>query len=372
MWNMLPWYVWLVLAALLAQLLRLLFFELRLVLYRRWATVDVFPPISVIIAARNEEDNLMAFLPDILQQDYPNYEVIVVDDASADGTEAVVRAWQKRYPHLRLRHIEDHDTFRGRKKYALTLGIKMAQHDLLVFTDADCRPASRGWLRAYASAFVGHRLVLGYGAYSPSDKFSFANFFIRSDTLLIALQYMSTAVAGMPYMGVGRNLGYHKDLFFKGKGFYTHMQLPSGDDDLFVNAAARHTGAAVLLQNEAITLSVPKQTWKEWSLQKMRHTGTFEYYSLASRLLLIFFKGAYLAVWAGGIGLLFTPYFIWGIGVLVSWLLLRWALSYRPAVALGEKRLWYALPLSEFVLMFIYLFLLRRRIIDLLNPWKNT
>jgi glycosyltransferase involved in cell wall biosynthesis len=372
MLEMAPWYVWLAGGIALLQLFKMLWFDLGLALSKPLAFAADLPPLSVIIAARNEEENLMEFLPAILEQDYPEFEVIVVDDASADGTEGVVRAYQKSHPHLRLRHIEDQDIFRGRKKFALTLGIKMAEYEHLVFTDADCRPASTNWLKTYAAAFAAQKLVLGFGGYQATPSFSWLNFFIRTDTLLIGIQYLGAARAGLPYMGVGRNMGYHRKLFFDAKGFYHHMQMPSGDDDLLVNAYGKRVGCAVLLQPESVTLSAPKSSWNEWSKQKQRHVSTFRHYRGWSKLLLIGIKGLFWAFWAGIAALLFTPFWFWAMAFAALFLGLRMAVLRPVARKLGEPRLWAALPLAELVLEIIYLYLMRQRILDLLNPWKKA
>ena len=191
-------------------------------------------PVSVIICAKNEEANLRENLPLIMEQDYPEFEVLVVNDASTDGTEELLRDMKLRYPHLNTTSIVENVHIRQGKKLALTIGIKGATYDWVVLTDADCKPAGRKWLHTMQSNFSRDcHIVLGIGKYDR--KKGLLNILIRFDTLYTALQYTGFAMAGHPYMGVGRNLAYRKSLFFNNKGFASHYELESGDDDLFIN-----------------------------------------------------------------------------------------------------------------------------------------
>ena len=175
-------------------------------------------PVSIIICAKNEEDNLRENLPLILEQEYPEFEVLVVDDASSDGTGEVLREMKTRYPHFRSTAINDNVHIRQGKKLALTIGIKGASHDWVLLTDADCRPAGKKWLKSMQRNFSKDcQIVLGIGKYETRK--GLLNLVIRSETLLTALQYIGFTMAGLPYMGVGRNLAYRKSLFFKNKGF---------------------------------------------------------------------------------------------------------------------------------------------------------
>jgi poly-beta-1,6-N-acetyl-D-glucosamine synthase len=230
-------------------------------------------PISVIICARNEAENLKKNLRSILTQKHSDYEVIVVNDCSTDETDEVLGSYLKESDILRVTTITPDKKFTHGKKLALTVGIKAAKNDWLVFTDADCAPVSNKWLSRLQENFTQTTdIVLGYGGYA--SRKGWLNTYIRFDTLIIALQYFSYALARIPYMGVGRNLAYRKSLFFKNKGFASHYELASGDDDLFINETATNQNTAVEFHPESHTLSVPKLTWAEWLKQKKRHFTT--------------------------------------------------------------------------------------------------
>lgn len=227
-------------------------------------------PISVIIAARNESNNLQEFLDSVLTQDYPNYEVIVINDCSYDNSSDVLKGFTARYKHLKVVELEEDDKYKHGKKFALTIGIKAAINEHLLFTDADCMPVSKHWIEHMQAGFTeGKEIVLGHSPYIKGK--GFLNAFSRFETFFTALQYLAFAIRKNPYMGVGRNMAYTKSLFFKGKGFAAHMHILSGDDDLFVQQNATKTNTQVCLHPDSFVLSPAKATWGEYLRQKFRH-----------------------------------------------------------------------------------------------------
>lgn len=240
------------------------------------------PSVSVIICARNEEDNLREFLPKVLEQDYPNFEVIVVNDASEDNTSQVLDDFAKLYPHLYVTNMPNDINIISRKKLAVTVGVKAAKNELLLMTDADCYPASKDWIRSMVSNVTdGIEFVVGYGDYITER--SIVNRLITYDTLFIAMQYMGFALRGKPYMAVGRNFLYRKSTFYKYKGFAGHLHIVSGDDDLLINKAGNATNTAVATRAESKTMSVAEPTMSKWLLQKSRHLTSSSLYTKSSR-----------------------------------------------------------------------------------------
>lgn len=239
--------------------------------------------ISVVICAKNEAGNLEQFLPRILEQDYPLFEVVVVNDASSDRTEEVLGELAARYKHLRYTNIPPNDRFSHGKKLALTIGLKSAIYEHVLLTDADCYPASGKWLRKMAGRLDSEKsIVLGYGRYEGQK--GGLNVLIRYETVFTAIQYFSFALKGSPYMGVGRNLAYRKSLFFENKGFSRHYHIASGDDDLFVNENANGLNTAIEIDLESHTVSVPKSTLGSWIRQKQRHLLAGNHYNRAARI----------------------------------------------------------------------------------------
>jgi glycosyltransferase involved in cell wall biosynthesis len=269
-------------------------------------------PVSIVVCARNELDNLRRLLPLLLQQDYPaGFEIVLIDDRSRDDTLLYAQQLAQYYPdRFRLVTVDRTPEGFSPKKYALTLGIKAARHAHLLFTDADCIPATNQWVRLMQRGFAqGGRqpqaeVVLGFSAYTEAP--GFLNKLIRYETLLTAAQYLSFAWRGRPYMGVGRNLAYTRGCFQATKGFASHIRLLSGDDDLLVqDAVQQRQRVAVVAEASAHTLSEPASSWGAWWQQKRRHLSAGRRYRLADRFRIGMFIMANALFYFTTIGLLF-------------------------------------------------------------------
>lgn len=244
---------------------------------------EELPPLSVIICAKNESENLRRYLPAILEQDYPVFEVIVINNGSTDDTEDLLTIFEEKYPHLYHSFTPEDARFVSHKKLALTLGIKASKYDWLVFTEANCTPVSRNWLRLMARNFTPKtEIVLGHYRYEEAkgwfhEKVSF-------NALFTAMRYLGFALIGKPYMGIGRNMAYRKELFFKQKGFSTHLNLRRGDDDLFVNQAANGTNTQVELDEEAI-IQLAQPNHRQWKEEQLSYVATSKHFKGSQRYL---------------------------------------------------------------------------------------
>jgi len=247
-------------------------------------------PVSVIICARDEDENIARHLPGVLVQKYAStHEVIVVNDNSVDDSKYILEELKKAFKLLQVVDLKQEAKLISGKKYPLSVGIKEAKHEIVLLTDADCVPASEFWIQKMQDAYVnGTEIVIGYGAYNKRP--GLLNKLIRFETFHSALQYLSFALAGKPYMGVGRNLSYKKDLFLRNKGFSSINHIPGGDDDLFINKVATKHNTAVVIDKEAITLSQPKRSFGQWLRQKTRHYSTARYYKKGNKFLLALYS----------------------------------------------------------------------------------
>lgn len=310
-------------------------------------------PISVIIAARNEEQNLMEFLPLIFEQNYPEFEVIVVNDRSWDESIDVLQAFAKKFENLHVVEISDKGEDGFKKKIAITLGIKAAKHDRLVFIDADCYPSSKDWLANLSSSFIPSKtLILGASPYLKRKGFS--NRLIRFDSCAIAVQYLSFAKAGVPYMGVGRNLSYTQELYDSVRGFKSHYYISSGDDDLFVNEAANKKNTAVVFNKDVLTFSIPKENFRDWWYQKKRHLTTGKLYKFKHKVLLTLYPLSLLFLYASLIVLLFihNQWYI-ALSAFAFRLIIQMLIFTRPFKTMGSKDLLLITPLLELLLLII-------------------
>lgn len=275
-----------ILLALVLLVIYQLFFYFRMLFACRPMVTDASPTagVSVIVCARNEQQNLQDFLHALLTQDYPCFEVIVVDDGSEDDTSAFLERSAREWSNMYHTFVPRGARVISSKKLALTIGIKAAHYDYILLTDADCRPESKYWIREMMSGFVDEstELVLGFSPYFENN--SFLSNIISYDTLFVGLQYMALAKAGHPYMGVGRNMAYRKELFFAHNGFQGLLNERAGDDDLFVNKVATRHNTAVVCTRDSLVWSVPERYWHNWFQQKRRHLSVSSHYKLSSKL----------------------------------------------------------------------------------------
>lgn len=314
-------------------------------------------PVSVIICARDEEANLRANLPLVLEQDYPEYEVVVVNDASVDGTEELLYELKRKYSHLRFTFIRESNHIRAGKKLALTVGIKAAKHDWILLTDADCCPASKHWITFMQRNFTPqNQIVLGYGGFRRGK--GLVNLVSRYESMFIALQYFGMSLAGHPYMGTGRNLAYRRALYFENKGFASHYDLASGDDDLFINEVARKDNTSIEIRPGSFTWSDTEGTCKDWYYQKKRHLTTGPRYRFATKLLIGPEPTSRMLFYITFIGLLaFQVLTIYVLGFFIFRMLLTGVIIKLAMRRLHEKYLLLPSPLLDFALPWVHLFM---------------
>lgn len=297
-------------------------------------------PVSVIVCSRDEDENLARNLPGLLVQQYPStYEVVTVNDNSIDDSKYILQELKRTFKSLNVVELTHEAKLISGKKYPLSIGIREAKHEVLLLTDADCVPASEYWIQKMQDGYSDNiEIVLGYGAYHKAP--GVLNKLIRFETFHTAMQFLSYALAGIPYMGVGRNLSYKKDIFLRNKGFSSINHIPSGDDDLFINKVATKTNTAIVIDPDAITRSVPKTTWGSWLKQKKRHYTTAKYYKPKHKFLL---------------GLYFVTQFLFYPLLAASFILYDWRLAlgvfgirfivqafifYKAMKQMDEKDLW--------------------------------
>ncbi len=328
------------------QVFYYLFFFSRLAFYKKKDTETKPPqmPVSIIVCAFNEEANLLKNLPILLNQHYlkdgkPFFEVVVVNDNSEDDTFYLLNQLQEKYPHLHVVNLTQEAKLISGKKFPLSMGIKSAHCEHLLLTDADCIPSSEHWLSHMAASFSStKKIVLGYSPYTRYK--GWLNKKIQFETAHTAMQYLSYALAGTPYMGVGRNLAYVRELFNTNKGFSSHHHLISGDDDLFINQVANGNNTTICIHPDAFTYSEPKRTTEDWHYQKKRHLSTGTYYKPAHKFLLGSYAFSHFGCWTTLIACIVFPKYILYTAILFAfrWLV-QWVIFQRSFRLLKQKEL---------------------------------
>lgn len=315
---------------------------------------DATPPLSVIIVAKDSASDLQKNLPAIMEQDYPEFETIVVYDRSTrDSSEDVLKILQEKYSNLYYSFIPDSARYISHKKLGITMGIKASRYNWLVFTEPNCCPVSNQWLRQMARNFTtGTDIVLGYSNYEKEK--GWFNRKITFDTLLNAMRYLGMAINGHPYMGNGRNLAYQKELYYQQKGFTNHLTLQRGEDDLFINQTARSKNTRVEVSPESlIRITVPHYQ-KSWREDKLNYTMTSRYFKGFSRYLMGFETCSRLFfLMITFINLLYgilTGIWIVTIISIILWLLrftLQLLIFRKTSITLGERRFYSTLLLFD-------------------------
>ncbi|MFC2100535.1 glycosyltransferase [Bacteroidota bacterium] len=323
-----------------------------------------------MICAKDEYENLKNNLPFILNQDYKDYEVVVVNDASEDETTDLLAELSMKHKHLKIVNIkQDLNFFKG-KKFPLSIGIKSAKNDIILLTDADCRPSGNKWISRMQSLFKGNKsIVLGYGAYE--SRKGVLNKIIRYDTIHIAIQYLSFAMAGLPYMGVGRNLAYRKSLFYANSGFISHYRISSGDDDLFINKVANKKNTTISVHHESHSISSATTSFKKWLMQKKRHVSTARYYKFKHKFMLgcyvitqFFFFFSFILL------MVLNQNIIWVLPLFILKLLSQLVLFKNCMNRLNEKNLLLISPLIEVFITILNPILTLSNLIFKRNKWK--
>lgn len=314
------------------------------------------PPLSVIINAKDAATDLAQNLPYILEQDYPEFEVIVVyDQSSDDGCEDVLKLLQDKYPHLHYSFIPNSARYISHKKLGITMGIKASRHEWLVFTEPNCRPSSNQWLRMMARNFTPDtEIVLGYSNYEKAK--GWFNRKVTFDTLLNSMRFLGYAINGHPYMGCGRNLAYRKSLYYEQKGFTSHLNLQRGEDDLFVNQTTNGKNTRVEASSESIVRITAPHYKKDWYEEKLSYTMTSRLYKGMSRYLmgfetcsrLLFLLTTMVCI---GWGIISQGWITVGIAILL-WLfrfLIQMMVFRKTSIALEERKFYSTLLLFDWM-----------------------
>jgi len=314
-----------------------------------------FPPVSVVVAAKDEARYLNMLIDRIFSQNYQEFELVIVNDRSVDETQDILNQANSQYENLRVIEIKSKPAKFNGKKFALTEGIKAAKHELILLTDADCIPLGNHWVSHRISSLnENSEFSLGYSQYFKTR--GLLNYFIRYETLLTGIQYLGMALIGKPYMGVGRNLMYRKQIFEANNGFKGVENVTGGDDDLLVNKLANKSNTVASLGRESITFSHPKISWKSFLRQKIRHLSVGKYYRLRDKIVLGVFTLSNIVWWIIFASLILSGY---NFHLLAAILLVRFFFQYSlfavSVKKLGDNFNLWGIVFLDIIFVFYYI-----------------
>ena len=327
------------------------------------AAAETLPPVSVVMAAQNDGEWLRSNLVYLLEQDYPDFEVVVVDYLSTDDTQYVLRLLSENYKNLKI--VTFHENVNGYLglKYPLSIGIKSAKNDLLLLAEPECIPMDSTrftWIREMVAGFVHDHveIVLGYCgiAYKPS----LFNWLQQYDNLDYSVEYLGAAALRHPFTGNGRNLSYRRSLFLKNDGFIYHYYIPYGADDMFVNQNARRRNTAVVLTPEAYTYVQPQPTLRQWHQYRKHRDVTHLFYSFGLKCSRLAKPLSVFLFYLAGALLLVLGTFPWQLLAAVLAFKLAWQMvsTAQAARRLTVKPIIYILsPLFEIYFLVVNTFL---------------
>jgi glycosyltransferase involved in cell wall biosynthesis len=347
-----PYVYYIFLLSLLVQLFFFLFIFSRLLFFKEIPEEKETRGISVIIAAHDEKPNLLVLIPELLGQNYTDFEVIVADDRSADGTFELLQSFND--VRLKIIRIDEVPGNINPKKNALTRAIAMSSKEHLLFTDADCRPLSKDWIKEMQQGFSERKdIVLGYSPYFKAP--GFLNLFIRYETFYTAVQYLSFALSGRPYMGVGRNLAYKKKLFINNQGFNSYQHVTGGDDDLFIKDVSNNNNTSIRINHKSQIHSIPKSTFPSWINQKKRHLSVGTYYRLKDQIALGMLNISHICFYLSFIYLCLIQF---ELSFIILGFMLRTSVFIASFVLIlkksGDSIKWYVLPVLDLIYILYY------------------
>ena len=362
---------WLLVSFAAIALVQLIYFWLlfvRLAFYKKTFEETEEKPVSVVIIANNQYRDVNENLAAFLEQAHRKYEVVLVVDNSEDGTMELAEEFTAKYPHLRIVELTQSLNWFSGRKFPLSLGIKSAYSDLILLTDITCRPANDHWITQMTSAMQpGREIVLGYSSWRTTSKI---NKWLRFTAFYDALLYLSAALSGIAFKGIGRNLSYTRELFYRNKGFSAHYTIIAGDDELFVNKTATRKNVSVQLSAASRIDQVRPVTFRQWLQSEQTRLRIRRYFKLGHRLLIVTYNASLLLFYAIFTALLMlkAPWIsvaaIFALR-LINQLILFGLIQKR----LHEKNLLLLTPLFEILLLLIDFFIRLRLLFSPKRKW---
>lgn len=327
------------------------------------------PGVSIIICSKDALLLLTKNLPKLKNQVYHKYEIIICDDFSTDGTRSYVDKWKNEWKEIFPISYHKVTKNKAGKKQAITEGMQIARHNWVLHTDADCTPVSVQWIKQMmisAKQDERNTIVLGYSPYRWGK--TYLSQWVHFEAWVTAVQYLSFAICGRPYMGVGRNMAYTKDLVTP-EMLEKYAHLASGDDDLTIMQIANKHNTTVCLDPQSFVLTDPPDNWKSYGQQKRRHYSTAGSYKMGTKALLAGYSLSQILFFLVGGALVYSSSYGWAIACYALRMVVLLPIAQRLIKTLDAKFSWRYFVLFDIVQAFYYLIFSFTVLLPQKNKW---
>ncbi|OQP68116.1 hypothetical protein A4R26_11285 [Niastella populi] len=312
--------------------------------------------ISVIIAARNEENNINGLLQSLYAQRYPKalYEVIIIDDHSTDNTWPLLQ--EQRFSSMQVKplqlqdFIEERSAIASYKKKAIETGINAAAGTLIVTTDADCR-FNPMWLQTIAGFYEANNAKFIAAPVTFHNQHTLLSVFQSLDFLTLQGITAASVYKRFHSMCNGANLAYEKSAFYEVNGFNNIDNIASGDDMLLMHKIFKQypNGVFYLKNRAAIVTTDPVTTWKQFFHQRIRWASKADKYDdkrIFIVLLLVYLLNVFFL--AGAVAAFFkTTWLMLVLLLLLAKVLIEFPFVNSVAIFFGRQKLMKYFPFLQ-------------------------
>jgi hypothetical protein len=293
----------------------------------------------------------------------------VADDNSDDGSDELLEKLTEQHANLRVVKLtQSLNWFKGRK-FPLSLGIKSANHDVLLLTDIQFRPAGKNWISELAGSYSENtEIVLGYATYDTSSKL---NKWLRFMAFYDGLVYLSMALSGRTFKGIGSNLSYRKSLFYRHKGFSSHYVINAGDDELFVNRTATGRNVRIQVSGNSMVKSAKPVSLLQWLAKEKTRLSIRRYFKFSHRALIsVFSTSTFLFYLIFILLLLLQIQWPVVVGLFAVRFISQMIIFGLAQKRLSEKNLLLLSPFFEVILVLVDLFIWIRLLLSKKSTWN--
>lgn len=331
--------------------------------------INTKPPISLLIFVKNSAAYLEKNLTYFLNQDYPEFEILLIDNCSSDDTDEVLEKIKTKHKKVRIINVENNESFWANKKYTYTLAIKAAKYNHLLFSEIIAKPISKNWILEMSNQISDKKsLVLGYTKHNTSK--GFMNLLIRFNDVLDALKAFTFTKFNTPFRASAYNFSFTKDNFFRVNGFIKHIKINYGKDDLFLRDAYFKKNTSFSIDEDSFVEITKEKTFKDWFSAQKRNSFLQNHYKLNHQILLFLYTITKLGSLTLGITLLFFyPYKII-LCIIGFYFLVKTIVLALATKKFKEPKIIFLFPFLEIILILLQISIFINNLMLKPNHWK--